>query len=171
MPTLVAPILSNSVPLGRVSRLAQNQFFTGAKIGGCKTSLSTATHHVDVPSDSSRWACRAFMTARRSLRASAFSKPFGSARRLLFRVTRSSNSEEPLCVVDGVSACVPPPQSAQSVGSWGHHSSRHALTRTPFLIPSFFGAVNLPDSRRAYICGMDRETQSHAERNGIIPGP
>ena len=37
---------------------------------------------------------------------------FGSARRLLFRVTRSSDSEEPLCVVDGVSACVLPQWSA-----------------------------------------------------------
>ena len=38
MPTLVPPLLSNSVPQGRVSWLAQNHFSTGAKIGGCKTS-------------------------------------------------------------------------------------------------------------------------------------
>jgi hypothetical protein len=58
---------------------------------------------------------------------------FGLVRRYLLRVTRSSDSEEPLCVVDGVSACGLPPQSAQSVEWWAPFSSRRALTCRPFL--------------------------------------
>ena len=84
-------------------------------------------------------------TVRYAHRLSA--DPFGSARRLLFRVTRSSDSEEPLCVVDGVSACVLLPQSARSVGSWGHLSriDMHSLVSSPLLTTNsliYFGPAS-----------------------------
>jgi hypothetical protein len=62
------------------------------------------------------------------LRASALSDP-----RFLFRVTGPRHNAALLVAAYGARACVEPRRSRQSMGSWAHCSSRHALTCIPIL--------------------------------------